>query len=269
LNKEPKFFGYVFILIAHLSIRRVYEVQSCFMSEGLIFESTMSVLLPPPLYESPIRVLISGPSQSGKTYLAHKFLYNRVWKFVHAPSVVHYYYNHYQPIYDVMLRDGSVQKFLQGMPSQAELEKLEREHGSTPGGSLIVVDDHQMNIDAASASLFSVQSHHMRVSVLWINQNLFPKNKFARDITLNASLIYLTKNPRDASVITNFAKQFMPGETRDVRDAYREATSRPYGYILFDLRQMCPDESRIRANQFGEGNLPEMVWIDEKRGSDI
>jgi hypothetical protein len=189
-------------------------------------------------------------------------------KFVDPPSPVWYFYSVYQPIYDAMLADGSVDRFIQGMPAQKHIDALEA-YSSTPGGSLIAVDDQQLNMDASTARLFQVESHHKKINLIWQNQNLFPKNKYARDVSLNSNLILLTKNPRDASAITNFGKQFMPENAKDLRKAYREATRNPYGYMLLDMRQMCGDEVRVRANLFNEGNLPEMVWLPTDTDTDI
>jgi len=36
------------------------------------------------------------------------------------------------------------------------------------------------------ANLFTKGSHHRNVSIMYLAQSLFPKNKFARNISLNA-----------------------------------------------------------------------------------
>jgi len=48
--------------------------------------------------------------------------------------------------------------------------------------------------------MFTKISHHRNVSVVYLTQNVFDKNKYARTISLNAHYLVLIKNPRDASV---------------------------------------------------------------------
>ena len=60
------------------------------------------------------------------------------------------------------------------------------------------------------ANLFTKGSHHRNVSVVFLAQNLFPKNKFARTMSLNAHYIVLFKNPKDTSQFANLARQMYP-----------------------------------------------------------
>ena len=62
--------------------------------------------------------------------------------------------------------------------------------------------------------------------------NLFPKNKESRTISLNSQYIVVFKNPRDVSQTTTLAKQMYPGRVKFVQEAFADATSTPYGYIL-------------------------------------
>ena len=70
------------------------------------------------------------------------------------------------------------------------------------------------------------------------------KNKESRTISLNSQYIVVFKNPRDVSQMTTLAKQMYPGRVKFVQDAFVDATSTPYGYILVDLKQ---DTARIYA----------------------
>jgi len=49
--------------------------------------------------------------------------------------------------------------------------------------------------DGTVANLFTKGSHHM--SVVFLAQNMFPKNKFARTMSLKAHYMVLFKNPID------------------------------------------------------------------------
>jgi len=53
-------------------------------------------------------------------------------------------------------------------------------------------------------------SHHKNVSVVYLAQNLFPKNKFARTMSLHAHYMVLFKNPRDTTQFANLVRQMYP-----------------------------------------------------------
>ena len=98
--------------------------------------------------------------------------------------------------------------------------------------------------------LFTRGSHHRNMSVMFIVQNLFGKNKEHRTISLNSHYLVIFKNPRDASQIAHLARQMYPGKLKYVQESYKDATSRPHGYLLLDLRQDTPDHLRLRTNIF-------------------
>ena len=63
--------------------------------------------------------------------------------------------------------------------------------GSVP--VLLVIDDLMQETNETVANLFTKGSHHRNVSVMFLAQNLFPKNKFARTISLNAHYMVLLR----------------------------------------------------------------------------
>ena len=69
-----------------------------------------------------------------------------------------------------------------------------------------------------------------------MTQNLFYKNKQTRSLSLNSYYIVLFKNARDATQVANLARQMYPGKSAFMIEAFKNATSAPYGYLLIDLR---------------------------------
>ena len=85
---------------------------------------------------------------------------------------------------------------------------------------------------------------------MYLLQNLFPKGKENRTISLNAQCMVLLKSPRDAGQVGQLAKQMYPGRVKYMQDAFKDATSTPYGYLLIDLKHETPEVARLRTKVF-------------------
>jgi hypothetical protein len=125
------------------------------------------------------------------------------------------------------------------------LGALETIDGSEP--TLLILDDLMQEAceDRRVSDLFTKGSHHKDLSVIMLVQNMFHQGKFMRTISLNAHYMVLFKNPRDAGQIRHLAAQLFPGNVRFLVDAYKKATSRPFGYLLLDFRQDTSDNLRV------------------------
>jgi len=69
--------------------------------------------------------------------------------------------------------------------------------GSQP--TMLVIDDLMSETNQLMADIFTKRSHHHDISVIYMTQNVFDKNKYARTISLNVHYLVLFKNPRDAN----------------------------------------------------------------------
>lgn len=147
-------------------------------------------------------------------------------------------YGEWQPLY-ATIRGV---EFVEGLPDVKTLNPTCR--------TLIVVDDLMAETDDRVTKLFTKGSHHRNISVIYIVQNLFNKNKENRTISLNSQYMVLFKNPRDASQINHLAKQMYPGHTKFMQEAFENATIAAYGYLLVDLKQDTPEHMRLRTNIF-------------------
>ena len=109
--------------------------------------------------------------------------------------------------------------------------------------------------DDRVVDLFTKISHHRNLSVVYLTQNIFYKNKQSRMLSLNSHYLVLFKNARDASQVANLARQMYPGNSAFMIEAFKNATSAPYGYLLIDLKQETEDQLRLRNGLFPGDDL--------------
>ena len=50
----------------------------------------------------------------------------------------------------------------------------------------------------------------------------------------------------------HLGKQIYPNNSKFIQEAYKDATSRPHGYLMFDLKQDTPETYRYRSYIFGK-----------------
>ena len=114
----------------------------------------------------------------------------------------------------------------------------------------LVLDDliSQCSNDQRVADLFTRGLHHRGISVLYLTQNIFQPGKLSRTISLNSHYLVIFRNPRDSLGISTLAKQIFPGRTDYLMESFRDATSRPYGYLVIDCHQLTPETMRLRTN---------------------
>ena len=104
--------------------------------------------------------------------------------------------------------------------------------------------------DQNVCNLFTKLSHHRNVSVVFVTQNLFHRNRHVRTMNLNTHYVVLFKNPRDAGQVAIMARQMYPRKSNFVVEAFRDATREPYGYLLIDPKPETDDRYRFRTNIF-------------------
>jgi hypothetical protein len=125
------------------------------------------------------------------------------------------------------------------------LDVIDEIDGSEP--TLLILDDlmQEAGDEKQVVNLFTKGSHHRNLSVIMLMQNMFHRGKFVRTMSLNTHYMVLFKNPRDAGQIRVLAGQLFPGNTQYLVDAYKQATSRPHGYLLLDFKQDTSDKFRV------------------------
>lgn len=192
-------------------------------------------------WKHPFTCIVAGPTSSGKSFFVIKLLNNRVKNIDTEFDEIDWCFSEWHP--DLPQLSGKIH-FKKG------LENIERSDSSTP--KLIVIDDLMNESDLGVVNMFTKGSHHTNTSVIFITQNIFHQGKGQRDMSLNTHYLVLLKNPRDSLQISYLARQIFPQNPKFIQEAYLDATKRPHGYLLIDLKQNTPEDSRIRTNIFGE-----------------
>ena len=195
--------------------------------------------------KSPFSMIVASPSKSGKTTWVGQLLQRRNDYFETPPSEVYYFFNMWSPTFDTWKEKNIVTSFVKGMCTREWLEE-KSVLGKKP--MLIVLDDQAMNITKDIAEIFAVASHQHSIDFILLAQNIFTKNKYFRDASLNTTYIVLGKNPRDQSSIRFLSQQMMPGKSKEIADAYAMATRSPYSFFFMDFNQTCPEHLRLRGH---------------------
>jgi hypothetical protein len=186
-----------------------------------------------PRFKHPFTATISGPTGCGKTLFTFRLIEGMKELIFPSPTKVLYCYGEYQSLFD----DYPRVDFHEGLPDVKLFD-------GTP--TLVVLDDLMTEKNESVTQLFTKVSHHRNVSVIYLTQNIFYKSQ--RTISLNSHYIVLFKNPRDAGQVAVLAKQMYPANSKFMIEAFKDATSEPYAYLLIDLRADTTEQCRLRAN---------------------
>ena len=186
----------------------------------------------------PFTCTIAGPTSSGKTQFVFRLIRHANELINPPPERILYCYGEFQPSF----AEFPQVEFHEGLPDVGQFDGRLR--------VLLIIDDLMNEADQNVCNIFTKLSHHRNVSVAFVTQNLFHRNRHVRTMNLNTHYLVLFKNPRDAGQVATLARQMYPGKSKFVVEAYKDATKEPYGYLLIDLRPETDENYRIRTKIF-------------------
>jgi hypothetical protein len=197
-------------------------------------------------FKAPFTACLSAGTKCGKTEWAKKFVKNASTMIHPPPDKIYWAYGEWQEGYKA-LEDTVI--FIDGVP---DLELFKSDKSTN---KLLICDDlmqaYGKNKDELIA-LFCKGSHHWNLSILHILQNLFFSNM--RTARVNSHYMILMKNPSDRLQLMTLANQIFPRKQKRLIEAYDDACSQQYGYLLLDLEPSTPDNIRLRTNIFPGDN---------------
>ena len=185
-------------------------------------------IIPKTKFAYPYRILLSGASGSGKTYLAGKIL-EKEDLFQRKAKRVIYYYPCFIKNRPVSWEDSlSIPvSFRVGIPSQEEIDEMEPD-------TTIVIDDNYDSAVGSSAidHLFRVTSGKQMLNVMIMTQNNFSSGKYTRDIRNQCNITVLLRNYVDTRINKRVCNQL--GLSKALAAAEADTQFDEYPYFLID-----------------------------------
>jgi hypothetical protein len=212
-----------------------FESSCCFVLDACTSEIMNSL----PFYHS-FNCVVAGPSQCGKTEFTFKLIRNAQSMIFPPPQRIVYCYGEWQDIFC----DYPNVDFQEGVPDFSQFDGKKR--------TLVILDDLLSATDKNCEDLFTKGSHHRNLSIIYLTQNLFYKSKQNRTMSLNAHYLVLFKNPRDSTQIATLSRQIYPGKSKFLIESFQDATRKPYGYLVVDLKTDTEEAYRVRTCIFPE-----------------
>ena len=216
-------------------------------------------------FQHPFSMMVTGPSQSGKTEWTRKLLLSPLIQ--PPPERILWCFGQWQPLYEELQKRIPCIEFVHGIPDYL--------HSSQFIGpdkrNLIILDDlmTEAKCDQRIADLFTKGSHHRNISIVYLTQNVFSQGKACRDIALNTQYLVLFNNPIDRLQVTTLAKRIYPSTSAIFMKRFEEATSRPYGYLVVDLKSSTSEKDRLRTDIFESTDQQGFEPPDDDNMSDV
>lgn len=190
----------------------------------------------------PFRAIVAAPSLSGKSTFVMNMIKNRDKLFEGDPI---------QEILWVCRNKKFAPDDLKSIPNVRIFEGMIDLDELKPN-TLLVLDDQMDYLSQQISEIFSIHSHHMRVSVILIVQNLFHSNKYMRNISLNSNYFILMKNPRHSGQFSYFARQLNSANWRNLEKVYNSVCTKPFAPFIIDLSMKTNDINKYKTNIFND-----------------
>lgn len=191
------------------------------------------------VFKHPFTCFVAGPTQSGKSHLIQNIIKNNIYLIDPQIDRIIYCYSAWQPFFQTL----KGVEFIEGIINLDEINPGQK--------NLIILDDllKECQDNVSIQNLFTIDSHHKNISVFLLSQNLFPRGKCSRTISLNSHYLVIFNNPRDRSQIYALARQMFPNKVNFLLEAYLDAVeNRPHGYLFLDLKQSTPEKNRVQSS---------------------
>ena len=224
--------------------------------------SKITIMEAPSLLFQPFSTFsICGATSSGKSEWMFRFLRHAQVMFDGPPpEKIYYCYGIWTKRYSEIQQELPYIIFHEGLPTREELEEWSSESKHT----ICVLDDmaHEIRESQEMELLFTRYCHHLQITSFFLMQVLFQKGRSAKAISQNSFYTVLFRLGRDISSVAFLGRQMYPGRSHLLTEAYSDAMSKPYNYLVVDSSPHAIAEYRLRSQIFpGEDVL---IYLPKK-----
>ena len=150
-------------------------------------------------------ISLVGPPQTGKSQPIYNWL--KIRTFQPKFDKIYFFYQHSQPLYDVMQKEIKNLEFVQGV--NFEFLDWLRNNGTK---YLLFSDDCSEEICNTKASVdIATSGRHRGLIAFYLKHNLFHQSKLGQDVELQNTHIVLFKSPRDVLQVSTLSAQLRLG----------------------------------------------------------
>lgn len=196
-------------------------------------------------FKFPFTCVVSGPTRSGKTEWTKRLVRHAAEMISPPPEKIIWAYGEWQDGYKDLSTIPNLE-LVEGIPDMPSLKQDKQVR------KLVICDDLMQDLANTKnnelINLFCRGSHHWNVAIVHIVQNLFYSN--LRTARINSHYLVLMKNPSDRLQVMTLGRQLYPGQQKFFLDAFNDACSTQFGYILVDNEPTTDDQIRLRTNIF-------------------
>ena len=122
--------------------------------------------------------------------------------------------------------------------------------------------------DQIIADLFTKGSHHRNISIVYLTQNIIPQGRVCRDIASNTQYLVLFNNPIDRQQVATLARRIYLSTSVTFMRKFEDATARPYGYLVLDLKSSTSKQDRLQTDIFVDQQSPDDRDISDDKDAD-
>lgn len=195
------------------------------------------------IFAKNVRLICSGYSESGKSYLIKKLILNNISKFDYiiiagSPSG-----------HEFTLNEQIKEKLItfEYFPSIKELKSI-----TEPNSSKIILcdDNYYLAYNDINVMQYFTHGRHENISTILITQNIFyTKGKYSRDCSLNANYFLILKS-RDKSQLTVLSRQIYGKENSNkILDVYNFIVKKyRYPHLLIDVSGNTDENLEFRSH---------------------
>ena len=204
-------------------------------------------------FKIPGCAIFSGPSGAGKSNLVKKILDNRDVCFDKKITHTIFIYKEHTDLFDTFPSDVCKVK---GLLSDYE-DVLSRAYKKDTG-QLVIIDDHQLDLTINEVNLANVLASKYQVFLIVLTQNIFPKNKYARELSRSCSYFVLFPNKRDSNAVSILLRQLSPTLWREILAVYNQSLTTPFTYTVIDIHPRSRFRILLRDSLFYEA--PQKIY---------
>ena len=186
---------------------------------------------------------VVGPSESGKTQLIYDML--RGGTFQEPFLQIIYCYRYWQPLYDLYVKNLTAE-FVPITDDYSAIDSVISQLGGEKKRLIIFDDVAEEILKNEKFTNLATSGRHKNISVIFVKHNLYQQGKHSVTIDKNTTHIILMRNPRIGRQIKILGTEL--GNTKFLQECYEKSVAQPYGHLLLDLSQRCPDELRYCSN---------------------